>query len=146
MNRNGQLPDGNLDRGYCQRLHNPESFRGIHLNHFPWPLLLSIWQYETWNWVAWVIGRDKKSPRPLACVIHSTVHWNLQVLCGYCVLSSLVVCQRTTHATFSWRYEKFEIPPLFDKFGSWFPQLFENSVKMSCFSFVFPNFLSWLIL
>lgn len=50
MNRNGRLPDGNLeDRGYCQGLHNPESFRGIHLNHFPWPVLLNIWQYETWN-------------------------------------------------------------------------------------------------
>lgn len=96
--------------------------------------------------VAWVIGRDKKSPRPLACVIHFTVYWNLQVLCGYCVLSSLLVCQREIRATFSWRYEKFEIPPLFDKLRSWFPQLFENGIKMSCFSFIFSSFLSWLVL
>lgn len=49
MNRNGQLPDGNLeDRGYCQGLHNPEAFV-----EFIWTIFLglfcSVFDCETWN-------------------------------------------------------------------------------------------------
>lgn len=145
MSRNGQLPDGNLeDRGYCQRLHNPESFRGIRLNHFPWPLLLSIWRMKPEMNVAWVRGPDKKCPRPLTSLINFTVH--PQVLCGYCILCSLLVCQR-----------KFMLPLLGDmkglrshhaltNSGVDFLSYFEKSIKTSCFSFVFLSFLSWLIL